>query len=252
MRQIIVHYHIFKNAGSTVDDLLARKFPGVWGGIEGPNPWDTVSQTELLEYVLANPALRAISTHQARLPTPVHPGLQFFPLVFLRHPIDRVGSVYSFERRQPASSPGQGVQIARSQDLPGYVRWRLIEGHGAVIWNYQTVHLAGRERDMRTAHATREDFEVAKQRLSELPFFGLVETFAESLQRMRAYLEPPFGTLEGGHGVHNRSPERKATLAERIAELEAVLGPGLYQELLEKNAFDLELYEHAVRIGSAA
>lgn len=251
MRQIIVHYHIFKNAGSTVDDILTRNFPDAWGAIEGAYPWDTVARQTLLEYALANPALRAISSHQARLPAPVHPGIEFFPLVFLRHPIDRVGSVYSFERRQPADSPGLGVPIARSQDLAGYARWRLADGNGAVIRNCQTVHLAGRERDMRTAVATDDDLRVAKQRLAELPFFGIVESFGESLKRMKAYLEHHLGPLDWGHTVHNRSPERKATLDERIAELQSTLGPGLYAELLEKNAHDLELYEYAVGLTAA-
>ena len=50
MRHVIVHYHIFKNAGSTVDSVLKNNFGDRCGSIEGRNPWDTLCPDDILKY----------------------------------------------------------------------------------------------------------------------------------------------------------------------------------------------------------
>jgi hypothetical protein len=248
MRHIIVHYHIFKNAGSTIDVILQNRFAGLWGSIEGSYPWDTLSRDAILQYALAHPTLKAISSHHARLPVPDDSNLVFYPLIFLRHPIDRLGSVYSFERREPKDSASLGVKIARENDFAGYVKWRLSEGNGAVIKNFQTIHISGREKDMRTAAASDSDLKDAMERISHLPFFGIVELFDDSIARMKSYLAPHIGQIDTNYAVVNRSPERKTTLQERLDEIEDALGKSLYQEVLDKNALDLQLYDSALKL----
>lgn len=248
MRHIVVHYHLFKNAGTTLDAVLKQHFGEACGAIEGAHPWETLAPEDLAAYALANPGVRAISSHQARLPLPEAGGIVFHPVVFLRHPIDRVGSVFEFERRQPPQSPSLGARIAREQDFASYVRWRLTPGNGAVIRNFQTTHLSARERDMRTAQAIPSDLEHARDRLAALPFFGLVECFERSLEKMRACLSPYVGDLSTRHTVANSSEGRKATLEERLRDIEAELGSGLYARLQEENALDLDLYRHASRL----
>jgi hypothetical protein len=245
MRHVIIHYHIFKNAGSTIDSILNRNFNSQCGSIEGRNPWDTVSPDAVLNYARANPAMKAVSSHQARLPVPAAADLVVHPLLVLRHPIDRVGSVYSFERRQPPDSPSLGVKIAQTHDLAGYVRWRLTEGNGCVIRNFQTVHLSGRENDMRTARATDHDLTVALDRLSQLAYFGVVELFEESMCKLNYYLAAHFDNMDLSHDVINQSPERKESLEERLQQIANALGPDLHQELQEKNELDLQLYDTA-------
>ena len=249
MRNIIIHYHIYKNAGVSLDSILRSNFGDACGGIEGPHPWDTIDSARVLRYAEDNPNLAAISSHQARLPAPVAAAISFFPVLFLRHPIDRVGSVYSFEHRQPAGTQSPGVQVAQQNDLRGYVRWRLsgAENSGAVIKNFQTVHLSGREKDMRTAVANRADLSVALERIDALEFFGIVELFDESLTRMRQYLAKGFGKIDVSSTHENKSGERKASIDDRIHDLENALGRDLYARLLEQNALDLELYDYAFR-----
>jgi hypothetical protein len=247
MRHIVIHYHLFKNAGTTIDTVLHNHFGDACGAVEGAHPWETLAPAEVAAYALANPALRAISSHQARLPVPEAAGIAFHPVVFLRHPIDRAGSVYAFERLQPPESPSLGARIAREQDFAAYVRWRLTPGNGAVIRDFQTTHLSAREADMRTARATQADLADACARLDALPFFGLVERFDESLDRMRTWLAPHVGALPARYTVENSSEGRKTTLEERLQEIATALGPDLYQQLLQENALDLRLYEHATR-----
>lgn len=246
MRHVILHYHIYKNAGSTIDGILQRNFAGQCGSIEAPFPWNTLVSEAALTLSRSSPDLKVISSHQLRLPLPRDNDTTFHPVIFLRHPIDRAASVYAFERRQPADSLGLGVRVARENDLKGYVRWRLEDGHGAVIRNFQVVHLAGRRHDMRTALADRRDLDIACERLRQLPCYGLVERFDESLQRLKVYLEQYFGCIDVHYEIVNRSPERSDQLHTRLAEIKAALGRSLYQELLDKNALDIELYEHAL------
>ena len=98
---IIIHYHIFKNAGATVDAILRNNFGEACAEYEGSELAAVVKPESMLKYILENPHLKVISSHNARLPVPKHLRLTFYPLIFLRHPIDRIGSMYSFERRQP-------------------------------------------------------------------------------------------------------------------------------------------------------
>jgi hypothetical protein len=251
MRHIIIHYHIFKNAGSTVDSILRNNFGDRCHNIEAANPWDTLGSYALLKHAEDNPSLEALSSHHARLPVPDSPDLVFHPLIFLRHPIDRAGSVYAFERRQRISSPSLGVKIAHENDFAGYVKWRLSKGHGAVIKNFQTVHLSAREGDMRVAVATDNDPKVALETISRVPFFGIVEFFDDSIARMSKYLSQHFRPLHLNYFVTNRSTKRKNTIQERLDDVQIMLGPDLYQELLEKNALDMQLYDYALKLFSS-
>lgn len=90
-RVVLIHYHLFKNAGTTIDGILSRRFPGDGHGhLEGTYPWSSVSPGALLDYVKAHPEIEAVSSHQAYLPLPDDQQIRFLPIVFLRHPIDRL------------------------------------------------------------------------------------------------------------------------------------------------------------------
>ena len=246
MRTVIVHYHLFKNAGTTIDSILDRNFSGdAHGHLEGPYPWSTVRPNEVLDYALANPALRVISSHQARLPLPEHPSIAFLPVLFLRHPIDRFASVYEFERRQPADSISPSVPIARNGGLDTFANWVVERKATAVCRNFQVAHLAGAQSDMREARATHHDYLQALAHLRSLPFFGIVESFEDSMQLLKECLRPHVGELNLEFSIENFTPGRKATLEDRIAHIESELGPSLYRELLEHNALDLLLYHEA-------
>jgi hypothetical protein len=249
MRFVVLHYHLFKNAGSTIDSILGKKFPGdSHGHVEGQYPWSTISDKEVLDYVLANPQLLAISSHQARLPLPEHPRIRFLPILFLRHPIDRLASVYEFERKQPETDLSPSVAIARNGGLAAFANWVVERGATAVCRNFHVAHLASTQRDMREARATHEDYLKALSRLKELPFFGLVEQFDESLDSLQDLMRPHIGELDANFTIQNFSAGRQARLDDRLAHIERELGPSLYRELLEHNSLDLLLYREAQKM----
>src|SRR5262249_36787208 len=146
-RTVIVHYHIYKNAGTSIDVLLQSYFGSRWGTIEGPYPCSVVRSEVLADYLHRHPRILALSSHQARLPVPQSAVITVYPMVALRHPIDRVESVYLQDRKTGGSTPE--AQIAGSSSLAEYVEWRLIDG-GPVIRDFQVVFLSN-------AHMSVED-----------------------------------------------------------------------------------------------
>ena len=248
MRQVIIHYHIFKNAGSTIDYIFKRKFKNGYASIDGNTPGSTLDAQYLLQYAESHPKVKVISSHQCRPPAPVSNSINFHPILFLRHPIDRVGSVYLFERNQPVNDVLANTKMAQKNDLAEYVKWRLAENNGAVIKNFQTIYLAGREKEMKSARATRTDLQTAIERLKDLDFFGIVELFDESVMQMKKYLSKSFGMINTAYSVQNKSQGRKPTLAERLDDLRNSLSGTLFDELIDKNSLDLELYNAALEI----
>jgi len=59
----------------------------------------------------------------------------------LRHPIERIRSVYDFERKQRGRTPGS--RAAKSKSFRDYVAWRMTPAVAHTIRNYQTLYLAG-------------------------------------------------------------------------------------------------------------
>ena len=101
MRFVLLHYHIFKNAGSTIEDILDHSFGDRFGKLETPVGEGTISQSDLISHLNAHPGLRAFSSHQIRHPLPEAPGYLFFDICFLRDPLDRLRSFYDYFRQRP-------------------------------------------------------------------------------------------------------------------------------------------------------
>ncbi|KVW61370.1 hypothetical protein [Burkholderia stagnalis] len=225
---------------------MTRNFAGkANGSIEGTMPWDTLQPDEMQAFVKNNPQLKFVTSHQARLPCLPVEGTQIHPVFFIRHPIDRVESVYMFERRQAEDSKSPSVAIARQHGLAGFVEWILSSESTVVARDFQVAHLAAVDRDMRVARATLEQLDISIQRIHEAPFVGLVDRFHESMQVLSHYLRPFFGNLDFTYSIENRSEGRAATLDERLARIEQSIGKTLYDQLLDCNALDMALYDVA-------
>jgi hypothetical protein len=233
-RVVLIHYHLFKNAGTSVDEALKRAFPDGWAAYERS---ERIGPSELAAFILGHPALKAVSSHNAWFPPPRAPGLDVIPVVFLRHPLDRVRSVYDFERSQGAEGPG--ARIAHTTDIRGYVRWRLSHMGGAdrTIRDFQTMRLA-------PAGEGTDELECAMDATGRLPFVGLVEAFGRSLRSLQAILEPSMGVRRLKEAHANATRHRRGTLSVRLRRLEDDLGDEAYQELMAANAADLALWRH--------
>src|ERR1700688_273622 len=104
-RFLIVHYHIFKNGGSTIATILEREFGTAFATVHGPDDVSVLDQTSLADFFSSNEAIQAVSSHHLRYPKPVLPNTVVFDCCFLRNPLDRLQSVYSYFQRIDADDP---------------------------------------------------------------------------------------------------------------------------------------------------
>jgi hypothetical protein len=240
-RKVIIHYHLYKNAGSSVDNILHKNFGNeVWAKWEGDTKngyKHRVSSEEMAAFIIARPEVVAISSHVADIAPPKLDNVQVFPIVFLRHPLDRIASVYHFERKQQidALAPNK----AKALDFKGYVEWRLTSDR--VFRNFQTMRLA-----VYAAVPKDQELAYALKALSELPFVGLVECFGESVARLENWLKPYFPGFVSQQVRANSTSDPKATLEQRLENLREQLGDELYARLVEENADDLALHRAAM------
>lgn len=238
-RPVLCHFHMFKNAGTSLDGALKREFGVAFAEYDGPRANYALSAAEVSSFVEPRPALRAFSSHQVRFPLPEIVDLQWLPLILLRHPLDRAESVYRFERKQRSNSPG--AVHAKQLDLPGYVRWRLDQGRHNLLCDFQTAFLSSNP----AAGVRRADLTIASERLESAALTGTVERMDESLACAERNLRTHFSDLDLSYQRRNVGSGRKATLEERLEELRIGIGDDLYAELEVRNARDFQLVARA-------
>ena len=249
---VIVHYHIYKNAGSSVDRLLAESFGTRWAPFDPTPGTKPARMADLAAFCTANPTLRAVSSHSTSLAWPGLHNVRACPIVLLRHPLDRVRSVYEFALKD-ASQPDH--EMALKGSLRGYVEERLsIDGHRSGIGNYQVSHLS--EASVRApmpwfADPVPADLEFAKALVASLPAFGLVRRFAQSMQAFEHAYAPRVPGLRLYEVRENAGTSDAIGEAEAIAAVEAQLGPETSARLIEANRLDLELYAFATSLFEA-
>jgi hypothetical protein len=77
-RFVVVHYHIFKNGGSTIESILRREFGTGFTMLHGPGPNSILSGDDLGAF-LRDYEVSAISSHHLRYPLPALPCTVIFP-----------------------------------------------------------------------------------------------------------------------------------------------------------------------------
>lgn len=229
-RTVILHYHLFKNAGTSIDGALKTGFPGRWASKEFPTVGGNNSPL-IAEWIRGEPNGVAFSTHTGMGPIPELPNVDVFSLLFLRDPIDRIKSVYRFEREQKAET--MGAKLAKSEDFEGYVRHRLGIAGDRQCRNFQSNRLA----KFRPGESSELDRALAS--LDSLSFVGFVGDFENSLVdlavKIRAFL-PEFRVHEIPH--LNRS-------AANAGSSDYGLRPELLELLYESNREDFEILYRA-------
>jgi hypothetical protein len=234
---VIIHYHIFKNAGTSVDLMLQRNFTRQWTEAEFPllNK-DAHANSRLVEdFLRERPHLLALSSHTAQLPLPKL-DREIFPILFLRHPLDRLMSAYTFERMQQANT--HGAQLAKKHDFSGYVRELLANPSFRQARNFQTQRLAAAEPPERGSERER-----ALRVLDSLPFVGLVEAYGRSVESLCRLLAPHFPGFQQLLAHENRTPGRDKSLEKRIDAIRNSLPDVLFEDLAQANSDDFTIYE---------
>lgn len=234
---VIIHYHIFKNAGSSLDLALQQHFGNQWTTYEGSHAHDLRTSADIGKFLKANPAIRALSSHLARPPLPHGNAL---PIVFLRNPLLRARSVYEFTRKDP----GQPFREATTGTFADYLDWALSGAPGGVvIRNYQVIHLSSAsfaDQGILAAQASDADLLEAKALLQSWKAIGIVEKYAQSLEVIEhAYRQVfPQLALQPEHVNRSDTTSREDSIRDEIGER-------LYLEFNRQNQLDNQLYRYA-------
>jgi hypothetical protein len=233
---LIIHYHLFKNAGTSTDEMLKQNFGIRWGQHEFAGAGAKRSNVDAVaKYLREHPQLDALSSHTALLPAPVIEGTKVFPMLFIRHPIDRLRSAYLFERGQNTDTPG--ARLAKETDFAGYLCELLRSPNKRTARNFQTRRLC-----MNEPLDAGTELERALRTVNKLPFVGLVEAYEQSIERLAHLLTPLFPQFRAIKLERNVTRVRHSTLRERLSAVKKELGKELFAELKSANKDDLEIY----------
>ena len=240
MRFVILHYHIFKNSGTTIEWMLYHNCGERFRTLDAQDRDHLVSNEELLRFLRDNPEVEAVSSHQMYDPVPCVPGFIFYDICFLRDPLDRIRSVYDYFREKPVA--GDPISdLANSLALGDYVA-RLIADFPWTINDVQVNQLAnGRINDQPNGP---QDLERATERILNTSFLGVVDRFNESLIAGQHSLRAAFCFNQAQEPV-NVSRGLDGTLAARIEKFKAACDERTYAELLRLNRMDIELLNRA-------
>lgn len=227
MRRILLHYHLFKNAGTSVDAFLRDAFCANWAACEFEDH-PTRSASAIAEWISQNPTVSCLSTHTVFGPLPEVPGVEVIPIIFLRHPIDRIGSAYRFECFQKSNS--YGARLAKKVDFSGYVRARLLRSGDRQCRNFQVHRLAS------FTTGPSEELSRAIVSLNKFALVGIVEDFNRSMQGLEELLSC------NGFPVSPATRIRKNVSNQKV---KTFLPPSEMAQLLQENQNDLTLWKVA-------
>lgn len=232
----IFHFHLFKNAGTSVDALLRQSFPGSWEQREFDGSKAEI-KLQTVQWFNTNHNLIAFSSHTAIYLKLMDSIRNFLPIIFVRQPLDRIESVFEFECRQEDNSFGSN--LARENGLVDYVMKRNRV-----------------DRQCRNFHVTRfnqtldkesgNSLEDALTAMNQFPVVGVVDRFADSMDLYRHHAAK-LGLSIASNEVHlNTTRETSTSLAERLAKLKERIGTTAFEHIEQENLDDLHLYNSAV------
>jgi len=240
-KPICLHFHIFKNAGSTIDWILDKNFSKnhlSLDDLEKPGarlPWDDV-----LELFNQNPDVKAFSSHQLRFPVPNNTNYNFLPMIFIRQPIDRAFSTYSFKKR--GTDDSLGTKKAKSMTLKEFIKWNIDLKINRTMKNFQVLYLS--DKDTKSS-IDSTDLQLAIDRLRTCPIIGVVNRLDESLVLAEEYLRQFFTDIDFSYIKQNVSNDRKNDLEERLIDEKNRIGESLSNQLNQLNELDFKLYSIA-------
>lgn len=237
-RPLVVHIHLFKNAGTSVDGVLKKNFGDAWLEHEFPTTLSYTNSDLVKRYAAMRPHVQALSTHTGNwLLDDSDLLFDVIPIVFVRNPILRVKSAFAFEKNQHADT--EGARLARQTDLAGYVRARLENENDFAFNNFQSRRLSlffNRLIGNEEINGLRA--------VEKLPFVGLVEEFDLSMKKYSDLIREKFPHFEEFSLKANVSNTSNLTTEQMLQAIRDEIGDELYGALESANQADLALVDY--------
>lgn len=237
-RQLLIHAHMFKNAGSTLDWSLQRCF-----GESFVDHRDDESMKNGAPYLgpwlSENLDCEALSSHWITPPLPRLGGVAINTCLLLRDPVERMRSVYQFERQQQDVDTPGSIR-AKQMTFAEYMAWQMEPMPGPVVKNYQTRYCSGQY----LGEDLPAMYERAVQWLDSSRTLGLVHRYDESMVLFEFQLKPHFPQLDLSYRKQNVLSDESASFEARRASVLEDL-EDIAETVLAANDFDLRLFAHA-------
>ncbi len=247
-RRIVLHHHIFKNAGTTLDWALKRNFGEGYVALESQDASPTrIGAARLYEFLIENPHVVGVTSHAfggqdyaTAIGRPEE--FAFLDFMVLRHPLDRLMSMYDFYRSGGGGDPNE-IERARDCTTDAWLR-AAIERSPHLTNDVQVNVLARNGRYLAPPHGA--DLERACSRLVGLPFVATVDRFDDACIAAEHFLRPTFGSLDLAYVSQNVTRERTGgDTRTRVERLPQLVGASLFAMLRRLNALDMELVSYA-------
>ena len=237
INHVLLHCHLFKNAGTSIDWALKRSLGWGFAAHRRDRAMIKGGMCYVEKYLALRSYVTALSSHHM----PFDPSFEsqrfhYWHIIMLREPIARSASVYEYEKIQPPKS--LGARMAKKLDMRGYFEWRMQDQTPVTIKNYFTRYLSGIRNPVRKIRDHDIDAAMARAAAGNV-LIGIVERFDESMVLFEATLQRHFENLDMAYLRQNQNPAKPADALQYLREQ---LGEALFSELLEKNALDTRLY----------
>lgn len=191
-------------------------------------------------YLSEKKHIKALSSHHLTMPLPELASVRLMMIMMFRHPIERVTSVYNYERKQVGSTTPGAIQ-ARKLNLREYILWRMQPTVGCTIRNFHARKLLPPKGAAKDAISDQEMATVMES-AAAMELLGLVDRFDESMVLFEHCLEKIFPEIDLSYKMQNVGQEVSRSRMERIESIKAEVGEDTFHLLQENNRRDLELH----------
>lgn len=238
-KKLFIHYHIFKNAGTSLGRALQDTFKGDMYFFDSGKPGGVVTNSMLVDFVVSNiknsPA--CLSSHQACLASSNVPGYQVIKFILLREPLRRFFSMYNYHKRITPSLT-QFDLMASQLSFKDFMKW-LIQNAKVVRSNFQTNYCS--KIDSKVKNITISEYMMAVENLHNADAVGTVERYNESLTLFNKVLNANQMAGKLKSYLENSSNQQN----DPMGYIHDQLGPELIGQIIELNEFDYKLYDYA-------
>jgi hypothetical protein len=246
MRLVILHHHIFKNAGSTLDSVLGREFGNDFVEFHtDPSDSGRVYPGQLLLHLDKSPHIKAVSSHHffgqdfySYLDYVQRNRYAFVDFILLRHPISRLASIYLYY--QNVANGDNPLQVfAKNNAFSDFIK-NVIDKHPNFSINPQVTIFGG---DRYGVPPTSKHLSHAIERMLLTTGLGLVEQYDKSMVVVEHFLQPLFPSLQLHGKSQNVSARNGITNYDGSLEsIEKEIGSELFQEISRLNELDIKLW----------
>jgi len=240
-RIVLLHSHIFKNGGTTIDGILKNNFGPNALSLESPDG-NFISPKKIEEIVRNDLTAKSISSHKLPVLSTKNNDTVFIPLVMIREPLDRTKSMYLFYRRQEQAISHECL-LAQRTTFTEFVSALMETRLDGSFSNLQCKFFLGNQ-----TNPSSDNWPLIAYKIQATQCLGVVDLFKESITKWGNYLKGFIPSLDLAFERQNVTPNRPSKLEYRLEEIKKELGKTIVDIFVQRNKFDYKLYKYAKEI----